>query len=149
MAHRASSEPYPDHVKKTVSKSGRTAKDMSVSALAAAEMGGSDYNDPTSTNVHLHPLPANICEADLGQLFSQFGPVGTVKIMWPREEAFSSLGGQRLTQAAGLGGFVAMMDRRSAEKAFKGMDGFNWNGSTIHTTWGKGVPLPYKPLFRT
>lgn len=118
---------------------------MSVSALAAAETGG-EYNDPNTTNVHVHPLPAGVSETDLGQLFAKYGSVGTVKIMWPRDEAFNSLGGKR-TRQPGLGGFVAMMERRPAEKAYKDLDGFEWQGTVLRTTWGKSVPLPYRPAF--
>jgi hypothetical protein len=118
---------------------------MSVSALAAAETGG-EYNDPTTTNVHIHPLPAGISEQDLGDLLAKYGDVGTVKIMWPREEAFA--GGPKQTKTAGMGGFVAMMERRPAEKAYKDLDGFEWHGALLRTTWGKAVPLPYKALYR-
>jgi U2-associated protein SR140 len=120
---------------------------MSVSALAAAETGG-EYNDPHTTNVHVYPLPAGISEQELGHLFARYGSVGTVKIMWPREEAFASLPGTvKRTKAAGLGGFVAMMERRPAEKAYKDLDGYEWEGATLRTTWGKSVPLPYRAAF--
>ena len=53
----------------------------------------------------------------------------------------------RRAKQAGLGGFVAMMDRKSAEQAVKELDGFEWNGSVLRTGWGKSMPLPPRPAY--
>ena len=58
-------------------------------------------------------------------------------------------GGVRRSKSPGLGGFVAMMDRKSAEKAIAALDGLEWLGSVLRCGWGKSVPLPYRPSFGT
>lgn len=130
---------------------------QSVAALAAAAQRGPNHSsslddDFNTTNVHVHPLPGGINEQILGQHFARFGSVATVKIFWPREDpaaATSSLmlGGGGRTTKPGLGGFVAMMDRRSAERALKALDGSEWMGSILRLGWGKAVAIPPRPAF--
>ena len=128
----------------------------SLSAMAAMEARGSSYadaSDPATTNIHVHPLPANVTELSLGTFFARFGSVATVKIMWPRDEggpasgAGAGMNALRRAKQSGLGGFVAMMDRKSAEKAFKELDGFDWGGCVLRLGWGKSMPLPPRPAF--
>lgn len=39
-----------------------------------------------STNLYVGNLPIQICESQLHVIFGRFGPIGSVKIMWPRTE---------------------------------------------------------------
>lgn len=64
--------------------------------------------------------------------------------MWPRLDAGPVPGGRRI-----LGGFVAFLRRPDAEKAAKDLDGAEWGGSVLRTSWGKAVPLPVRPIYGT
>ncbi|GAA5835915.1 hypothetical protein JCM11251_006601 [Rhodosporidiobolus azoricus] len=121
----------------------------SVTALAAREhapvlTGSYDNGDPLTTNVHVGGLPLTVTEDALGKLFAQFGPVGSVKIMWPRMDT-----GQLAVGTGGrkLGGFVAFLRRPDAERAAKEMDGAEWGESVLKTGWGKAVPIPARAAY--
>ena len=60
--------------------------------------------------------------------FAKYGPIASVKIMWPRED--------ELIHARALSGFVAFMTRSSAEQAKEEMDGKVLGGT--RTTRGVG-----------
>ncbi|GAA6060745.1 hypothetical protein JCM10212_003789 [Sporobolomyces blumeae] len=127
----------------------------SVTALAAREhaptltgSGSYDQNDPLTTNVHVGGLPQNVTEESLGRLFAQFGPVGSVKIMWPRLESGQiNVNASTGPQGRKLGGFVAFLRRPDAERAAKEMDGAEWGESTLRTGWGKAVPVPSRAIY--
>jgi RNA recognition motif-containing protein len=76
---------------------------------AAAETGG----DPVSTNLYVGNLNPTINEEALGREFAKFGPLASIKIMWPRTEEEHRRGRNC--------GFVAFMKRQDAEKALKHM----------------------------
>ncbi|GAA5867123.1 hypothetical protein JCM8547_006246 [Rhodosporidiobolus lusitaniae] len=103
-----------------------------------------DSADPLTTNIHVGGLPQNVTENSLGELFAQFGPVGSVKIMWPRLDHHSAAGG---TAGRKLGGFVAFMRRPDAERAAKEMDGAEWGDGVLRTGWGKAVPIPTRAMY--
>lgn len=46
-----------------------------------------------------------------------------------------------------LGGFVAFLVRRDAERAVKEMDGAEWGDSTLRCGWGKAVPIAQRALY--
>ncbi|KAJ7902040.1 hypothetical protein B0H14DRAFT_2669662 [Mycena olivaceomarginata] len=117
----------------------------SVTALAAYEgqSGSKDRGDPQTSNVFVANLPPHVTEQSLGVFFARCGPVGSVKIMWPRTDA--SVGpGQR---AQGLSGFVSYMRRKDAEQALRELDGFDWGGSILRVGWSKAVPIAQKPMY--
>ncbi|RXK39027.1 hypothetical protein M231_03757 [Tremella mesenterica] len=72
--------------------------------------------------------------------FAKHGPIGTVKIMWPRGEE-----DRRGTR--GLMGFVNFMKRRDAELALEANDQLDWGGTIIRVTWSKSAPKPSKPIY--
>ena len=72
--------------------------------------------------------------------FAKYGPIASVKIMWPREDEDIS----RRTQ---LTGFVAFMTRTSAEQALEEMDGKVLGRHDLKVNWSKAVPLPAKPIW--
>ncbi|GAW04294.1 SR140 protein [Lentinula edodes] len=67
-------------------KYSRNSQGRSVTALAAYEgqSGSKDRGDPQTSNVFVANLPPNVSEQSLGSFFARVGPVGSVKIMWPR-----------------------------------------------------------------
>jgi U2-associated protein SR140 len=96
-------------------------------------------------------LPSNVTEQSLGTFFARHGPVGSVKIMWPRGDGASGVGGDltasRRNRNAGLSGFVSFMKRKDAESALREIDGFEWGGSILRVGWSKAVPMAAKPLY--
>ncbi|KAG8863522.1 hypothetical protein FRB96_008262 [Tulasnella sp. 330] len=133
----------------------------SITALAAFEgqHGSRDRGDPLTTNIFVTNLPMGVTEQSLGMFFAKHGPVGSVKIMWPRGDAVGGPGGDitaRRGKAAGMSGFVSYMNRRSAEECVREMDGFNWGGCALRVGWSKAVPIAarpaygaFKPLFKS
>lgn len=134
----------------------RVSESTSVSSLLAQEMqkniGPRDENDPHSSNVCVLNLPANVSEASMGEYFSYYGDVASVKIMWPRTEpALQAPIGHglsaRTTRHEGATGFVNFMRREDAQVAYKEIDGSRWAGSVLHTGWSRSLPKPARPLF--
>ncbi|KAK7472677.1 hypothetical protein VKT23_000790 [Stygiomarasmius scandens] len=125
----------------------------SVTAMAAYEgqSGSKDRGDPQTTNIFVANLPANITEQSLGNFFARVGPVGSVKVMWPRPDAGIGPGADmtasRRSKSAGLSGFVSYMTRQDAEEALREFDGFDWGGSVLRVGWSKAVPIAAKPMF--
>jgi U2-associated protein SR140 len=142
--------------------------------VSTAEPKGSfDIGDPTTTNLYLGNLSPMITEDFLCREFGVFGPIASVKIMWPRTEEER----ERNRNC----GFVSFMDRKSAEKALS-MDGiigpfsssdfsffllllsffFSFQARNLSCLsclgrnildfemkvgWGKAVPIPAKPIY--
>ncbi|KAH7888538.1 hypothetical protein F5I97DRAFT_711635 [Phlebopus sp. FC_14] len=131
----------------------RSAHGRSVTALAAYEgqSGSKDRGDPETSNLFVANLPSNITEQSLGTFFARHGPVGSVKIMWPRGDGSigpgSDMTASRRNRNAGLSGFVSFMKRKDAEGALRELDGFDWGGCTLRVGWSKAVPMAAKPLY--
>jgi len=124
-----------------------------VTALAAYEgqSGSKDRGDPQTSNVFVANLPPHVTEQSLGVFFARCGPVGSVKIMWPRTDASVGPGADmtnsRRTKSTGLSGFVSFMKRKDAEQALRELDGFDWGGSILRVGWSKAVPIAQKPMY--
>ncbi|EPQ57387.1 hypothetical protein GLOTRDRAFT_127735 [Gloeophyllum trabeum ATCC 11539] len=131
----------------------RRANGRSVTALAAYEgqSGSKDRGDPETTNIFVANLPPHVTEQSLGTFFARCGPVGSVKIMWPRGDNTIGPGADmtasRRNRNAGLSGFVSFMKRKDAEAAFRELDGFDWGGSVLRVGWSKAVPVASKPMY--
>ncbi|KAJ7217830.1 hypothetical protein GGX14DRAFT_438446 [Mycena pura] len=125
----------------------------SVTALAAYEgqSGSKDRGDPQTTNVFVANLPAHVTEQSLGMFFARCGPVGSVKIMWPRMDVSTGPGAEmtnsRRAKSTGLSGFVSFMKRSGAEEALREFDGFEWGGSILRVGWSKAVPVAAKAMY--
>ena len=106
--------------------------------------GGSshDASDPYSTNLYVGNLAPDVDEEVLKLEFAKYGPVASVKIMWPRGEEADT----RRSKGRNCG-FVAFMTRSSAEKAKEEMDGRILHGLDLRIGWGKSIPLPSTPLW--
>ncbi|CAO3667790.1 unnamed protein product [Umbelopsis vinacea] len=108
--------------------------------IAFADRPGShDLGDMTTTNLYLGNISPTINEALLCRDFAIFGPIASVKIMWPRslEEK------ERNRNSA----FISFMKRADAERALKTMDGKDLHGHLLRVCWGKAVPIPAQPIF--
>lgn len=73
------------------------------------------------------------------EVFGKFGPLASVKVMWPRTEEEKARNR--------LSGFVAFMSRRDGERALKHLTGKEILGSEIKLGWGKAVPIPAYPVY--
>lgn len=80
-----------------------------------AERGSHDVNDPASTNLYVGNMAPTVDEQILLREFGRFGPIGSVKVMWPRDEeqrrrgrntgfVLFMVGGDRLCLGKGKGG---------------------------------------------
>lgn len=74
-----------------------------------------DPLDPTSTNLYVGNLAPAATEEFLFNEFSKYGPIGSIKIMWPRTDEERKRGRNC--------GFVSFMERDAAEKARQEMNG--------------------------
>ncbi|ODN04777.1 U2 snRNP-associated SURP motif-containing protein [Orchesella cincta] len=54
--------------------------------LDDVRMGSIDDGDPNTTNIYLGNLPTKISEQQLMEVFGKYGPLASVKVMWPRTE---------------------------------------------------------------
>lgn len=73
----------------------------------------------------------------LCQEFGRYGPLASVKIMWPRTDE------ERARERNC--GFVAFMNRRDAERALKHLNGTKLFWYLIFSSWS--FPVPIKMLF--
>lgn len=86
-----------------------------------SSMSGSyDTGDPTTTNLYLGNVNPIVNENDLCDIFGKFGPLASIKIMWPRTDE------ERARNRNS--GFVAYMSRIDAERALKALNGRDFKG---------------------
>jgi U2-associated protein SR140 len=105
----------------------------------AQQRGSYDTGDPLTTNLYVGNLAPSLDEHVLKLAFGKFGPIASVKIMWPRDEEQRSRGR--------MSGFVAFMTRRSAEDALAEMQGLMLHDAELRLGWSKAVPLPPLPCW--
>ncbi|KAF6760131.1 hypothetical protein DFP72DRAFT_883300 [Ephemerocybe angulata] len=136
-------------------KFGGRGHGRSVTAMAAYEgqSGSKDRGDPQTTNLFVANLPPHVTENSMGNFFARVGPVGSVKIMWPRGDGTAGPGADmtqsRRTKSSGLSGFVSYMNRHDAEEALREYDGFDWGGCILRVGWSKAVPIAAKALYQS
>jgi RNA recognition motif-containing protein len=68
-------------------------------------------------------------EQTLQLLFGRYGPISSVKIMWPRTAEEFSRGHNS--------GFVSFMHREDAHAAFQNLHDTNIDGHVVRLTWGR------------
>jgi RNA recognition motif-containing protein len=76
------------------------------------------------TRIFVASIPYSVTETQLSDLFSDFGPVSTVRIVTNRETG----------ESKGYG-FVDMETQKDAERAVKGMNGYGISGRKIHVAF--------------
>ncbi|XP_053963349.1 U2 snRNP-associated SURP motif-containing protein [Anastrepha ludens] len=108
-------------------------------APEARETGSFDTGDPNTTNLYLGNLSPKISEQQLMEIFGRYGPLASIKIMWPRSEEEKQRGRNC--------GFVAYMSRKDAERALKTLNGRYIMGYEMRLGWGKSVPIMNQPIF--
>ena len=103
------------------------------------DTGSHDSGDPNTTNLYLGNLSPRLTEQQLMELFGKYGPLASIKIMWPRTEDEKSRGRNC--------GFVAYMARRDGERALNALMGKHIDGFEMKMGWGKPVPIPLHPIY--
>ncbi|XP_074269545.1 protein RRC1 isoform X2 [Silene latifolia] len=104
----------------------------------ASGRGSFDDSDPQTTNLYVGNLSPKVDENFLLRTFGRFGPIASVKIMWPRTEE------ERKRQRNC--GFVAFMNRGDAQAAKDEMQGVIVYEYELKMGWGKSVALPSQAL---
>ncbi|XP_066975259.1 U2 snRNP-associated SURP motif-containing protein isoform X1 [Macrobrachium rosenbergii] len=107
--------------------------------LDDAKIGSFDPGDPTTTNLYLGNLSPKITEQRLMELFGRYGPLASIKIMWPRTDDERNRGRNC--------GFVAFMNRKDGERALAALNGKDIDGFEMKLGWGKAVPIPLHPIY--
>lgn len=101
--------------------------------------GSFDTGDPNTTNIYLGNINPKMTEQQLMEAFGRYGPLASVKIMWPRTEEERARNRNC--------GFVAFMSRRDAERALKYLNGIEIMSFEMKLGWGKAVPIPQHPVY--
>ncbi|GFY61214.1 hypothetical protein TNIN_149781 [Trichonephila inaurata madagascariensis] len=101
--------------------------------------GSYDTGDPSTTNLYLGNLNPKMTEQQLCEVFGRFGPLASVKIMWPRSDEERARGRNC--------GFVAFMNRKDGERAMKNLNGKDVMSFEMKLGWGKAVPIPPYPIY--
>jgi len=86
----------------------------------SSSSGSFDTGDPTTTNLYLGNLNPSVNENDLCDIFGKFGPLASIKVMWPRTDE------ERARNRNS--GFVAYMSRIDAERALRTLNGMDIRG---------------------
>lgn len=105
----------------------------------SSKIGSFDNGDPTTTNLYLGNLNPKITEQQLMQVFGKYGPLASIKIMWPRSDEEKARGRNC--------GFVAFMNRKDGERALRHINGKDVMQYEMKLGWGKGVPIPPHPIY--
>ncbi|KAM9332444.1 LOW QUALITY PROTEIN: U2 snRNP-associated SURP motif-containing protein [Pholidichthys leucotaenia] len=98
-----------------------------------------DLTVPTSTNLYINCISPKMNEEMLCKEFCKYGPLASVKIMWPRTDEERCRTSNRA--------FVAFMTRKDAERALAALDGKSIMGFEMKLGWGKPVRIPPQPLY--
>ncbi|KAF4528799.1 hypothetical protein B566_EDAN017041 [Ephemera danica] len=98
-----------------------------------------ESGDPTTTNLYLGNLNPKITEQQLMEVFGKYGPLASIKIMWPRSDEEKARGRNC--------GFVAFMNRKDGERALKSLNGKEVLQYEMKLGWGKAVPIPPHPIY--
>uniref|UniRef100_A0A4W4F0H9 U2 snRNP-associated SURP domain containing n=1 Tax=Electrophorus electricus TaxID=8005 RepID=A0A4W4F0H9_ELEEL len=121
------------------SSDGSSRRNRPSSVLDDSAPGSHDVGDPSTTNLYLGNINPQMNEEMLCQEFGRYGPLASVKIMWPRTDE------ERARERNC--GFVAFMTRRDAERALKHLNGKVIMNFEMKLGWGKGVPIPPHPIY--
>nr|XP_049692427.1 U2 snRNP-associated SURP motif-containing protein isoform X2 [Helicoverpa armigera] len=103
------------------------------------DVGSYDTGDPNTTNLYLGNLNPKITEQQLMEIFGRYGPLASIKIMWPRSDEEKARGRNC--------GFVAFMSRKDGERALRCINGKEIMSYEMKLGWGKAVVIPPVPIY--
>ncbi|XP_014840586.1 PREDICTED: U2 snRNP-associated SURP motif-containing protein-like isoform X3 [Poecilia mexicana] len=98
-----------------------------------------DLTAPVTTNLYINCISPKMNEDLLCREFCKYGPLASVKIMWPRTDEERCRTSNRA--------FVAFMTRKDAERAMAALDGKVIMGFEMKLGWGKPARIPPQPLY--
>nr|KAG5688010.1 hypothetical protein BaRGS_022951 [Batillaria attramentaria] len=98
-----------------------------------------DPGDENTTNIYVGNINPKMTEQQLCEVFGKYGPLASIKIMWPRTEEERARGRNC--------GFVAFMNRKDGERAMNALRGKEVQGFEMKLGWGKAVPIPQHPIY--
>jgi U2-associated protein SR140 len=107
----------------------KNAKDRASSTTGDRSNRGAD--DAMSANIHVANLAPQVTEDMVQKLFGRYGPITSVKILWPR--TLEEKARQKNT------GFVNFVHRRDAEDAMKELHDMKFEGQYLALSWGKSM----------
>jgi len=116
-----------------------TQDDFHVAEFEGIYQGSHDTGDPLTTNLYVGNIHPKMNEEMLCQTFGKFGPLASVKVMWPRTEE------ERARNKNS--GFVAFMKREDGARCLEEMKDSEIMGYKIQIGWGKAVALPPNPIY--
>ncbi|XP_033760049.1 U2 snRNP-associated SURP motif-containing protein-like isoform X2 [Pecten maximus] len=102
-------------------------------------LGPYDPADESTTNIYVGNINPKMTEQQLCEVFGRYGPLASVKIMWPRTDEERSRGRNC--------GFVAFMNRKDGERAMNSLKGKEVMQFEMKLGWGKAVPIPPHPVY--
>jgi len=102
-------------------------------------VGSHDNGDPATTNLFVSNINPQLNEEQLCKVFGKYGPLASVKIMWPRTEEEKSRNKNC--------GFVAFMNRKDGERCLDDIEGKYVMDFEMKIGWGKAVPIPPQPIY--
>ncbi|CAN8252242.1 unnamed protein product [Cochlearia groenlandica] len=131
----------------------------------SGRLGSFDDGDPQTTNLYVGNLAPKVDENFLLRTFGRFGPIASVKIMWPRTEeekrrqrncgfvSFMNRADGQAAQDEMQGQLVCLISRLSIVAWYRNPDKGNSNCTGIivydyelKIGWGKAVSLPSQAL---
>lgn len=107
--------------------------------LSGRSMLYDDLTGPITTNLYINCISPKMNEDLLCREFCKYGPLASVKIMWPRTDEERCRTSNRA--------FVAFMTRKDAERAMAALDGKVIMGFEMKLGWGKPARIPPQPLY--
>ncbi|XP_074604810.1 U2 snRNP-associated SURP motif-containing protein isoform X2 [Brevipalpus obovatus] len=117
----------------------KDGKDFEPPPKIAPSFGSYDTGDPNTTNIYLGNINPKMTEQQLMENFGKYGPLASVKIMWPRSDEERARNRNC--------GFVAFMNRKDGERAMRALNGKFVMGYEMKLGWGKAVPIPSHPIY--
>lgn len=119
------------------SNPGAMASDRERGSAGRGPPGGGAYmgdSEQGTTNLCVNNLVPTVTEEALSTLFGRHGPLLSVKVMWPRNDAERERGKNT--------GFVMFAERADAEAALAALQGRILEGRRIELGWAKAVRAP-------
>ncbi|KAF9152936.1 U2 snRNP-associated SURP domain-containing protein [Linnemannia schmuckeri] len=117
----------------------RASNKLSRPAAGEYKMGSRDTGDLSTSNLYVGNLHPQVNEEQLCMEFGIYGPIASVKVMWPRTQ-------EEIDRGCNIG-FVNFMERADAAKALREMEGKEILGFPVKLGWSKAAPIPAEPLF--
>jgi RNA recognition motif-containing protein len=108
------------------------------SMVVPDETGSYDNGDPTTTNLYVGYIAPTVTEEKLQELFQRYGPINSVKIMWPRTD-------EERARKRNCG-FVSFVSRDAANDARAELNGYELEGMELAVGWGKAVKINTTPV---